>query len=160
MMTRWMGLVILAGVMSAGGAFGQTSVPASAPASQPAEGAEVDDLTARLPSMTVEEITAEAYEAIVKAEARGPDASDALRSVERLVMALRRRDPINSDADFLTGRAQIVYGRPREAIGAINGYAGSDKGKNDWLAFKMLGISSSTPNTTRWPGTSTSVRPT
>ena len=89
--------------------------------------------------MTLEEVIAEAYATIEKAEEKGPDTNDLLARTSQLVGVIRLRNEGNVDADFIAGRVNILVNRPREAIGFITKYTEHRKGENDWLAFKLLG---------------------
>lgn len=106
----------------------------------PADAArDAEAVPAELAGLTKEELIAQAYAAIELAEARGPDAQTALARANELVAAIRGRDAVNPHGDFIAGRASLLLGRPRDAIGLIDSFAKSREGENDWLAFKLLG---------------------
>ncbi|MFH0983478.1 MAG: tetratricopeptide repeat protein [Planctomycetota bacterium] len=130
-------LILWAVVLAGAPAFGQESQPAtSAPAGDQAT---PDALISEIKHLTLEEVVEKAYRGMEKAETGGPEARTALERTIQLISAIRQRDPINNDADFLAGRGNILLGRKREAIGLITSYASSRKGENDWLAFRLLG---------------------
>ena len=141
-MTKPSFLAILAIAVSSGTAVVQVvgQEPEPPPAVPTGEETTTSDLAVDLAKMTLEELVDEAKEAIITAEARGPDADDAMRRLGELLPAIRRRDPLNNDANFIDGRAKLLLGRAREAIQLIGEhYVKEGKGKNDWLAFKLLG---------------------
>lgn len=130
-------IALLAIAVSSGSASGQES--AAPPDSPAVETPAADEAELDVSGMTLEELVEEAYRAIETAETRGPDAQAASTRANQLIAAIRRRDTLNSDAEFLGGRVQILMGHPREAIQAINNYTKSRKGENDWYAFNLLG---------------------
>ena len=149
-MTKPMFLAIMAIAVSSGTgvvhAVGQDPEPP--PAVPTGEETTTSGLAVDVAKMTLEELVDEAYEAIVTAEARGPDADDAMKRLGELLPAIRRRDPLNDDVNFIDGRVKLLLGFPRQAIQLIgehyvkrkrDGKLEPDKVKNEWLAFKLLG---------------------
>ena len=145
-MTKPMFLAIMAIAVSSGTgvvhAVGQEPEPP--PAVPTGEETTTSGLAVDVAKMTLDE----AYEAIVTAEARGPDAEDAMKRLGELLPAIRRRDPLNDDVNFIDGRVKLLLGFPRQAIQLIgehyvkrkrDGKLEPDKVKNEWLAFKLLG---------------------
>ena len=130
-------MLLTSGVLIAPPAFGQQFAPPADASAE--ESAAPDDTSLDLPNMTLEELVTEAYKAIEIAEDGGPDSADAFKRATRFIGAIRARDPLNDDAEFLSGRSNLLMGRPREAIGNLKTYSSSHKGSNDWLAFKLLG---------------------
>ena|GEM_PF-4705469 len=123
---------------AAAAALGQEPEPS--PAIPAVEEIATDEPAANFAEMTLEELVDEAYGDIVTAETHGPDAEDAVKRLAELLPAIRRRDPLNDDANFIEGRLKLLLGRAREAIQLIGEhYVKSRKGENDWLAFKLLG---------------------
>ena len=149
-MTKPMFLAILAIAVSSGTgvvhAVGQEPEPP--PAVPTGEETTTSGLAVDVAKMALEELVDEAYEAIVTAEARGPDTEDAMKRLGELLPAIRRRDPLNDDVNFIDGRVKLLLGFPRQAIQLIgehyvkrkrDGKLEPDKVKNEWLAFKLLG---------------------